>query len=143
MSRQRQSVADPSKPNISQTKKDRRGTKTRLLEYHEIPSWQQENEYILTGYRPTSASVRVSLEGLLYLNNEIGKQLFLIVRIVLTVYCIVSTYSHIFGAALFAGIPWWLYGEIILRYPRTTIADVIVFSTFFYGVAACLALSAT
>ena len=47
------------------------GTKT-LLCYHEIPSWQQENEYILTGYRPTSGSIKKSLKDLCYLNNESG-----------------------------------------------------------------------
>ena len=55
----------------------------------------------------------------------------------------VSIYSHILGAALFAGLPYWIYTEILLRYPQATFADVIVFSTFFYGVAICLALSAT
>jgi adiponectin receptor len=46
------------------------------------------------------------------------------------------------GAVLFASLPYWLYREAQSRYLQAGIADIIVFSTFFYGVSICLALSA-
>ena len=75
MSQQRKNVTSSKKVDAHLSEKAT-GTGRRLLEYHEIPSWQQENEFILTGYRPTSGSVKVSLEALLYLNNETSKSFF-------------------------------------------------------------------
>lgn len=39
---------------ISNDTKAWREKPVRLLEYHEIPPWQQDNEYIITGYRSVS-----------------------------------------------------------------------------------------
>ena len=72
MSRQRKGIVDIINSTVEPSEKARSNTKSRLLEYHDIPSWQQENEFILTGYRSTSGSVRESLESLLYLHNETG-----------------------------------------------------------------------
>ncbi|TGO46001.1 hypothetical protein BCON_0351g00090 [Botryotinia convoluta] len=55
----------------------------------------------------------------------------------------VNIYSHLFGSILFATLPFSLYRQIAPRYATATIADIVVFSTFFFGVAICFLLSAT
>lgn len=55
----------------------------------------------------------------------------------------VNIYSHIIGAIIFLSMPIYTYQALYLRYPLATKADIIVFSTFFYGVSICFALSAT
>lgn len=85
MSRHRKGMTSTSELTMLQNEKARVNGKIRLLDYHEIPPWQQENEYVLTGYRPTSGSVRRSLESLLYLNNETGTEfIFGLFELILT-----------------------------------------------------------
>ena len=56
-----------------------------LLRWNDLPSWRQDNEYLLSGYRPSSGSFRKSLNSLQHIHNET-----------------VNIYSHLLGAALFA-----------------------------------------
>ncbi|CAD6440153.1 17e83670-714d-4352-be45-86355690f663 [Sclerotinia trifoliorum] len=97
-----------------------------LLEWNELQNWQQDNEYILSGYRPASNSFLISLHSLGHIHNET-----------------INIYSHLFGSLLFATLPFILYRQIAPRYATATLADIIVFSTFFFGVAICFLLSAT
>lgn len=94
--------------------------------WDEIPSWQQDNEYILSGYRQATGSFQRCFQSLTYIHNET-----------------VNIYSHIIGAALFLTAPIYTYRALYLRYPRATRADIFVFATFFYGVSICFVLSAT
>jgi len=55
---------------------------------------------------------------------------------------IVNIYSHLFGAFLFVTLLFIVYRELRPRYESATTADIIVFSTFFFGVAICFLLSA-
>lgn len=55
----------------------------------------------------------------------------------------VNIYSHLLGSLIFAILPCYTYYEVFPRYPSASLADFIVFSTFFYGVAICFLLSAT
>lgn len=98
----------------------------RLKNWDEIPSWQQDNEYILTGYRQPTASFALCLQSLARLHNET-----------------VNIYSHLAGAAFFSIAPIYYYQILIANYKRATREDIIVFSTFFYGVAICFLLSST
>lgn len=97
-----------------------------LKNWDEIPSWQQDNEYILSGYRVPTGSFFRSFQSLVYVHNET-----------------VNIYSHLFGAAFFLIEPIYLYETFQANYLRATRGDVIVFSTFFYGVAICFLLSST
>jgi len=97
-----------------------------LLSWQEIPDWQQDNEYILSGYRPVSGSYITSLKSSLALHNET-----------------VNIWSHIFGSILFFSLPAIVFREVLPRYGTADRADIIVFSTFFFGVAICFLLSAT
>jgi adiponectin receptor len=55
----------------------------------------------------------------------------------------VNIYSHLFGAVLFASLPFYIYSRVYPRYVSAQLGDIIVFSTFFFGVAICFLLSAS
>jgi len=97
------------------TDKMKEAGRFRLLLWHELPSWQQDNEFILSGYRPASGSLQWSLESLKYIHNES-----------------VNIYSHLFGAILFASLPIYMYVNVYPRYASADLGDIIVFSTFFW-----------
>lgn len=82
--------------------------------WDEIPSWQQDNEYILSGYRQTTGSYKNCLESLKYIHNET-----------------VNVYTHVIGAAIFLTAPIYTYRTLYLRHPLATLADIFVFSTKF------------
>ena len=63
-----------------------------LKRWTEIPSWQQDNEYILSGYRQPTGSFKRCFKSLGYIHNET-----------------VNIYSHIAGAALFLIAPIYAY----------------------------------
>jgi adiponectin receptor len=94
--------------------------------WHEIDTWQQDNHYIISGYRPQSNSYLKSYQSLGYLHNET-----------------VNIYTHLLGA-IFAFISSIvLYRVLEPRYDTATREDVWVFSCFFLGAIACLGMSAT
>ncbi|CAL8576031.1 hypothetical protein XPA_001923 [Xanthoria parietina] len=98
-----------------------------LKQWTQIPGWQQDNEYILSGYRPQTESFIRCIKSLAYIHNET-----------------VNIYSHLFGAAFFSILPAYLYTALLTPDEmKVTRADIIVFSTFFYGVAICFLLSST
>jgi adiponectin receptor len=86
----------------------------------------RDNEYIKTGYRPVSNSFRQSFATTIQIHNET-----------------INIWSHIFGSILFFTLPVFVFREILPRYGSASTADIIVFSTFFFGVAICFLLSAT
>jgi len=55
----------------------------------------------------------------------------------------VNIHSHLFGSILFLLLPLYAYQGVYSRYSNARAADIVVFSTFFYGVAICFFLSAT
>jgi adiponectin receptor len=55
----------------------------------------------------------------------------------------VNIFSHVLGSALFFLLPIPIYNAVWPRYATASTADLVVFSTFFFGVATCFALSAT
>ena len=93
-------------------------------------------------YRAVSTSYKQSLGSILGIHNETGK-------IVRNAYrrqtnpSPVNIFSHLIGSALFFALPIPVYYSLQPRYDTATTADVVVFSTFFFGVAICFALSAT
>ncbi|RII10835.1 hypothetical protein CUC08_Gglean006835 [Alternaria sp. MG1] len=97
-----------------------------LLMWNEIPNWYQDNEYILSGYRAVSGSYRKCFGSIISIHNET-----------------VNIFSHLIGSVLFFALPIPVYYSLQPRYGTATTADVVVFSTFFFGVAICFALSAT
>jgi adiponectin receptor len=94
--------------------------------WDELPSWQQDNHYIHSGYRPASSSFQKSFASLGYLHNET-----------------VNIYSHLIGAVVFTGVGILLYTVVKSRYESASISDIIAFGCFFAGAALCLGMSAT
>ena len=94
--------------------------------WDDLPEWQRDNHYILSGYRPGSNSYKKSFASLCYLHNES-----------------VNIYSHLFGAVLALIGSVALYSVLGPRYASATREDVVVFSCFFLGAVACLGMSAT
>ncbi|KAM3471474.1 hypothetical protein MY8738_009309 [Beauveria namnaoensis] len=96
----------------------------RLLFFHELPFWQQDNEHILSGYRPTSGSAWTSFTSLRYVNNQT-----------------VNTYSHLIGALFFLLLPIHVHHDIFSRQPDAQKEDVLVVSIYCVGVAVCFIFS--
>ncbi|PVH69404.1 hemolysin-III related family protein [Cadophora sp. DSE1049] len=95
-----------------------------LLRWNDLPSWRQDNEYLLSGYRPSSGSFRKSLNSLQHIHNET-----------------VNIYSHLLGAALFATLSICVYVEIHNYYVVIQVGDVLVFAAFFLGMVLCFSFS--
>lgn len=97
------------------------------ITWTDLPHWQRDNHHIQTGYRPASNSLTRSIASLAYLHNES-----------------VNIYSHLLGSclALFSGL--YVYASVLKpRYvEQANSQDVRVFSAFFVGAVACLAVSA-
>ncbi|KAH7077561.1 hemolysin-III related-domain-containing protein [Paraphoma chrysanthemicola] len=93
--------------------------------WHEIDTWQQDNHYIISGYRPQSNSYRKSFKSLGYLHNES-----------------VNIYTHLLGAIAILISSLVLYQVLGSRWDTATREDVWVFSCFFLGATACLSMSA-
>ncbi|KAH9887093.1 hemolysin-III channel protein-like protein Izh2 [Xylariomycetidae sp. FL2044] len=120
-----------SMPLVSASASPSRGTRVeavRLYAWRDLPEWQQEgNHFIEIGYRRATGSVRDCLHSWTYLHNET-----------------VNIFSHVIGALLFLVIPIYVFNtEIPPRYTVATVADKVVCSVYFIGVAICFVFSAT
>jgi adiponectin receptor len=106
--------------------KEKELEKKLVVLWDELPSWQQDNHYILSGYRPQTNSYTGSGKSLGYIHNET-----------------VNIYSHLIGAI--AALVGGLTSFYILqpRYQTATKEDVLVFGCYFGGAVACLGMSAT
>lgn len=98
----------------------------RLLFYHEIPNWQQENECLLSGYRPTADSTYDCFLSSFRWHNES-----------------VNILSHIAGSIIFAALPGHFYSFVYVRSPNALPQDFVLFTTYFIGVSICFACSAS
>ncbi|KAF2871853.1 hemolysin-III related-domain-containing protein [Massariosphaeria phaeospora] len=116
-------IAKSAASKISEA--ERRIEKKLTILWHDLDAWQQDNHYILSGYRPQSNSFVKSAKSLGYIHNET-----------------VNIYSHLFGAvlALISGIA--VYSHLKPRYETATKEDALVFGCFFLGAISCLGMSA-
>ena len=94
--------------------------------YEDIPEWNRDNSYILSGYRQPSNSYSKSAGSLLYLHNES-----------------VNIWTHLLGALAAAIIGALMYFSIKPRFEMASEEDVMVLSCFFFGAVTCLGMSAT
>jgi len=110
---------------------------------------REGNHYIETGYRPTVPSVRDCLLSLTYIHNETGTPISshtfktqYFDNIILIELLTVNIFSHFIGAVIFFVIPFYVFTtEIPPRYAVATLADKIVCSAYFLGVAVCFLFS--
>lgn len=97
-----------------------------LVQWENLPHWQQDNHYIWGSYRRVSGSYLRSLASLGYWHNET-----------------INIYSHLVPALLSLPCAVAAYQLLQPRYDQASNADVIAFSCFFLGAALCLGMSAT
>ena len=90
------------------------GSLTKLLTFDQLPSWQQDNKYILTSYRPPSGSVYLSLRSIF---NSIHNET-------------VNIHTHLAPSLIFAACP--------LFHPTPTL---LPFLPFYTGAGLCLLIS--
>jgi adiponectin receptor len=100
-----QPVSDTVVETVKEAEK--RIEKALLVLWDDLPSWQQDNHYIKSGYRPASGSFYKSFASLGYLHNES-----------------VNIYSHLIGAVIFTAAGVTLYTQIKPRYESANAADM-------------------
>ena len=103
----------------------RQTRKKMPLQWDELPSWQRDNRYILSGYRTSSNSFRKSFASLVYLHNES-----------------VNIYSHLIPAVILSFFSISLCKALARRYASVSVADTVAFGCFFLGAVLCLGISA-
>lgn len=95
------------------------------LQWDQLPSWQRDNQYILSGYRTSSNSFGKSFASLKYLHNES-----------------VNIYSHLIPAVILSFFGISFHKALSRRYTSFSTADTLVFGCFFLGAVLCLSISA-
>lgn len=96
------------------------------LYWDQLPSWQRDNQYILSGYRTASNSFRKSFASLAYVHNES-----------------VNIYSHLIPAIILSFFSISLHTALTSRYTSVSTTDTIVLGCFFLGAVLCLGISTT
>ncbi|KIY70833.1 HlyIII-domain-containing protein [Cylindrobasidium torrendii FP15055 ss-10] len=90
----------------------------------EMPHWQKDNEFIISGYRRAQHHWRGTFQSVFgYLHNET-----------------VNIHSHLWGAALFLYISFAIYAPS--RFPDLSLKDFVVFQTFLFTTIFSLGASA-
>ena len=101
--------------------------RSALLSFNEMPYWFQDdnNQWILRGYRPISNSVRVSIRSWWYLHNET-----------------VNIYSHLIPAVAFLLGEWYILRYLVGKYSEVSGTDLAAFPSFTLTATLCYASSA-
>ncbi|KAL8800447.1 MAG: hypothetical protein Q9200_007237 [Gallowayella weberi] len=97
-----------------------------LLGYDQIPTWHQDNKYILSGYRPESKSTYLCFASWAYLHNETA-----------------NIYSHFIPSMVSLACQGIVARVLAVKYPDSTIGDQLIFVFFFLSASVCLGMSAT
>jgi adiponectin receptor len=97
-----------------------------LVQWNEVPHWQQDNHHIHGSYRKPSGSFHRSFSSLFYVHNES-----------------VNIYSHLIPALATLPGAFILYRILQPRYGQATKSDIVAFGCFFLGLVLCLGMSAT
>lgn len=97
-----------------------------LVQWADLPHWQQDNQHIHGSYRKASYSYSRSFQSILHWHNES-----------------VNIWSHLVPATLSLPAGYSLYKILQPRYELASVADVLAMSCFFLGATFCLGMSAT
>lgn len=97
----------------------------KLYKFNEIPEWQRDNNYIITGYIKETQSLRTCLKSLFFLHNES-----------------VNIHTHLLPAIVFIAAPFSLQRYFPV-FTTTTATDYWVFSAFLAGFIGCLLFSSS
>jgi adiponectin receptor len=112
--------------------------KAVLYTFGDAPPFQQDNRYILGGYRGELNSFKGCFDSLWYWHNETGTFYYLYEELME-----VNIWSHLLGAIGFGVLAGVASFDYLQRYPTSSKADIVVFACFFGGAVMCLAMSAS
>ncbi len=98
--------------------------KPDLITYDQLPTWYQDNEYVVGGYRPESFSTATCFASLMYVHNET-----------------VNIYSHMIPAIVFLFAQVFILYLLHQKFPEARPLDYIVFSFFLLSAFITLSLS--
>ena len=115
-------LATPQESRTPVSKERRSG----LLTYDEISEWHQDNEHILSGYRPETNSVALCFASWAYIHNETF-----------------NIFSHLVPTIASAVCLGLLHYYFLERYPDATTGDQLVFGFFLLTAAICFWISST
>ena len=99
-------------------------TRPTLLKYHEIQAWQQDNDFILSGYRPESSSAPTCFASWVYVHNETF-----------------NIFSHLVPAVAFLVAQLLIPQQIGRSFPNARPGDYLIFSFFLWTAFACFSIS--
>ncbi|SCU87536.1 LAME_0D10462g1_1 [Lachancea meyersii CBS 8951] len=97
--------------------------KRKLHTWNEIPEWQRDNEYILSGYVIETKSLKACFDSLFYMHNES-----------------VNIYTHLLPGMSFLSVILFDH-YAIKRFTTTTWIDYVMIDLFFLGGFTCLMMS--
>ena len=95
-----------------------------LVNFQELPHWQQDNHYIHTGYRQASCSYWRSIQSTLQWHNET-----------------VNIWTHLLPGILSIPFAMKLYYSLSSRYKYADSSDIWAMACFFFGAGTGLILS--
>lgn len=96
-----------------------------LYKFHELPSWQRDNDKILSGYIKETNSFKRCLQSLFYFHNES-----------------INVYSHLIPSVIYMAMAMFLFDKLCIKvFPSTTLYDYIFINIFLLGCATCLLFS--
>ncbi|KAL8662479.1 MAG: hypothetical protein Q9168_008251, partial [Polycauliona sp. 1 TL-2023] len=116
----------PQSPSTESPNSPSKTNHRLLLRYDQIPAWHQDNEHILSGYRPESRSTYLCFASWAYLHNETA-----------------NIYSHFVPAVVSLACQAIIARVLATKYPHSTVGDRLMFAFFFFTAAVCLGMSAT
>ncbi|KAF2218861.1 hemolysin-III related-domain-containing protein [Elsinoe ampelina] len=96
-------------------------TTDRLWNWDQVPAWQQDNRYIITGYRGATYSYRKALTSLGYLHNQTG-----------------NIFTHLLAIPALVILAVLVYH---VRHISTDPVDRLIIAIFVVGVSTCFLLS--
>ena len=98
---------------MSQNQAGRESWQT-LIRFDDLPKWQQDNHYILSGYRKASYSYPRSVQSMLHWHNES-----------------INIWTHFLPGVLFVPLAYFLYDALKSRYELASSADLYAMSCYF------------
>lgn len=97
---------------------------TNLLSWHEVQSFEQDNPYILSSYRPLTNSYQDCCGSLFAIHNQT-----------------VNIWSHLLGAIIYTAAGVYLWQSLASEYKTFATGDLVAFGCYFASVIICLGLS--
>lgn len=95
-----------------------------LVRFDELQKWQQDNQYILSGYRRASYSYLRSLQSMFHWHNES-----------------INIWTHFLPGLLFVPLAFFLYDALKSRYEMASSADAYAMSCFLVCVGSGMLMS--